>query len=202
MSGDVFYFTCERLMGLFWVLIQQFCFVCIKYAHDDIVTGDGKGRHLLIQQGIVFFILIFFCFQYELGFHQIPLTLFLNGTEYFPWTVRIILCGAMILFDSLLVLYFFRIVRVYRYGLGAARPTKYGDLIVLVFVAVLCAGYLYASISASLNHNFSMAQYNWIGRFFIQLANFFYIALEVSGALMAWKFLQRLRTQEGRRNAG
>lgn len=202
MSGNVFYFICERLMGLFWVLVQQLCFVCVKYTYDDIVTGRGQRKRLAVQQGIVFFAMVFFCFQYELGFSDIPLALFIKGTEYFPWVVRITLCCAMILFDSLLLLYVFRIVRVYRYGLKTAHPTQRGDLIVLVLVTILLGSYIYTSVHTSVNHNFSMAQYNWIGRFFIQLANVFYVALEVSGALIAWKFLKHLKAQEGRNDVG
>ena len=61
------YFLIERLMGLFWVGVQQFCFTCLKYAHDDIVLGDGKARKLLVFQLSAFALLVVFCFEPELG---------------------------------------------------------------------------------------------------------------------------------------
>lgn len=191
------FFMIERLMGLFWVLIQQFCFVCIKYAHDDIVKGDGGAKRLAISQALVFAALGVFCFERELGIGIISESLLSERIDYFPWSVRIAICGAMILFDSLLVLYFWRIVKVYRRGLSAAHATLPGDMAVLGFVLLLCCGYIRASIGASETFGFYMDHYLWIGRFFIQISNFFYIGLEVGGAILFWLFLKQLKADEG-----
>jgi len=178
-------------MGLFWVGVQQFCFTCLKYAHDGIL-GIGNTKRLVFIQLFSFVLLVLFCFEYELGSGYFWKTLRINKVEFDEWVVRVILCGAMILFDALLVLYFARIVRIYRYGLSSARPTLTVDLIIFAFVVVLCFSYLYGSITSSLRLGFDMDQYNWIGRFFIQISNFFYITLEVGGAFLAWSFLKQL----------
>lgn len=120
--------------------------------------------------------------------------LVVGGSDYFPWGVRISLCAAMVLFDSLLVLYFSRIVRLYRKGLSAARPTLPGDALLCSLVAVTAAGYIWLSISAASRFGLSMEEYMWIGRFFVQLCNFSYIALEALGALLFLLFLRRLRS--------
>ena len=182
----------ERLMGLFWVLIQQFCFVCIKYAHDDIVGGRGRVVRLAVTQVALFLVLLVFCFERETGLVFLSKMLAKSSVDYYPWAVRIAICSAMILFDALLVLYFWRIVRVYRGGLLVARDTLKGDFAVAVFVLLLGAGYVSCSVGASEHLGFAMRQYMWIGRFFIQLANFFYIALEVGGAVLFWLFLRKL----------
>jgi len=189
-------FLIERLMGLFWVAVQQFCFICLKYAHDGIL-GIGRTWRLLFSQLLVFALLVVFCFESELGSGYLKNALYINGVEFYGWTVRIAICGCMILFDSLLVLYFARIVRLYKFGLSAASPTLKGDLVVFAFVLVLCCSYLYGSIASSLRLSFDMYQYNWIGRFFIQISNFFYIALEVGGAILAWFFLKQLLRDKG-----
>ncbi|MCL2768244.1 MAG: hypothetical protein FWE49_05920 [Synergistaceae bacterium] len=186
----------ERLMGLFWVAVQQFCFACLKYAHDGIL-GIGNTRRLLISQLLAFALLAVFCFESELGTGYLSNVLYINKVSFYEWTVRITICGVMILFDSLLVLYFARIVRLYRFGITAASPTLKIDLAVFAFVALLCCGYLYMSITSALRLNFTMVQYNWIGRFFIQISNFFYIALEVGGAVLAWSFLRHLLRDKG-----
>ena len=188
-------------MGIFWVTVQQFCFACLKYAHDGIVLGDGRARRLLVSQLLVFALLFVFCFEWELGIAVASKAMLIGGTDYYPWTVRFTICGMMILFDSLLVLYFARIVRVYRRGLSSARPTLPGDMAVSAFVAALCGGYLYFSITAARRLGFDLSTYLWIGRFFIQISNFFYIALEVGGALIIWSFLRQVRKDEDPDNA-
>ena len=189
----------ERLMGLFWVMVQQFCFTCLKYAHDNIV-GTGKTVKLLITQLLVLVILVVFCFETELGSGYLEDVLEINDIDLYAWVVRVTICGVMILFDWLLVLYFARIVRLYRRGIAAASPTLRGDLMAIVFVAVLCCAYLYLSITSSLRLGFDMDQYNWIGRFFIQISNFFYIALEVGGAVLAWFFLKQIMHDRNTKN--
>ena len=188
----------ERLMGLFWVLIQQLCFVCIKYAHDDIVRGRERAVRLAATQAALFLVLLVFCFEREIGLPFFSKTLAKPSVDYYPWAVRIAICSAMILFDALLVLYFWRIVRVYREGLAVARGTLKGDLAVAAFVLLLGAGYVACSVGASERFGFAMRQYMWIGRFFIQLANFFYIALEVGGAILFWLFLRKLLDRRDR----
>ena len=189
----------ERLMSLFWVMVQQFCFTCLKYAHDNIV-GTGKTRKLLLTQLLAFVLLIAYCFESELGNGYLRNALYINRVVFYEWTVRVVLCGVMILFDWLLVLYFVRVVRIYRHGIASAPPTWPGDLAVFVFVSVLSCSYLYFSITSALHLGFDMDQYNWIGRFFIQISNFFYIVLEVVGAVFAWLFLKQVTRDKGSRN--
>lgn len=179
-------------MGIFWVLIQQSCFVCIKYAHDDIVRGRGRVVRLVATQAVLFLALLALCFERETGLVFLSKVLARPPVDYYPWAVRIAICSAMILFDALLVLYFWRIVRVYRGGLAVARDTLKGDFAVAAFVVLLGAGYVACSVGASERLGFAMRQYMWIGRFFIQLSNFFYIALEVGGAILFWLFLRKL----------
>lgn len=186
-------FLIERLMGIFWVIVQQFCFVCVKYAHDDIAKGDGRVVRLAVSQCAAAIALSAFCFERELGAGLVSGPLSAGEYDYFPWTVRIVICGAMILFDSLLVLYFARIVRLYTGGLDAARSTLPGDLAVCLLISALCFGYIRLSVSAAVRYGFDMCQYMWVGRFFIQISNFFYIALEIGGAILMWSFFKRIR---------
>jgi len=185
-------FLIERLMCLFWIAVQQFCFACVKYAHDDIVSG-AKTWRIAASQAAALVLTVVFCFEPELNL-SFPSKLLLKGDmDYFPWVARIVLCGMMILFDALLMLYFYRIVRVYRRGLASARPTLPGDAALAALVTTLCCVYITAGIGASGRIGFDMSQYLWIGRFFIQISNFFYISLEAGGAFIMWTFLREAR---------
>jgi len=168
--------------------------------YDGIVFEESKVRKLLISQLLAFVLLIVFCFEYELGISFTSNALLIGRNDYYPWTVRIVLCGLMIMFDCLLVLYFARIVRVYRLGVAYARPTWPGDALVVVFVAILCGGYIYTSIDTASRLKFHIDTYLWIGRFFIQISNFFYITLEIGGALLIWFFLRQLVKDEKLKN--
>lgn len=111
--------------------------------------------------------------------------------NFYPWAMRITLCAAMILFDSLLLLYTFRIYKLYRGKL--ARPTFLPDLAVTLFICVICFGYIAGSIHASLTQHISMNAYLWVGRAFVQLSNFFYVPLEIAGAVLLYKFRRAVR---------
>jgi hypothetical protein len=112
-----------------------------------------------------------------------------SGTDYYPWGVRIFLCAAMVLFDSLLVLYFWRIVRVYKRGAAAVRRTWPADALLAALIFSAAAVYLYGSIGAAERLGLSSGEYVRIGRFFVQACNFSYIALESIGALLIASFL-------------
>ncbi|MDO4988784.1 MAG: hypothetical protein Q4E17_07170 [Synergistes sp.] len=187
------YFMIERLMGLFWVFIQLFSFCAIKYAYTDILENKGLSRTALLSSAVFFCLLVVYSFMPEFGMNKVPDMLIRGENFYFPWSVRIILCAAMIMFDALLVLYFARIVRIYRGGRRAARNTLSGDCAVAAFCVLLAFFYITGGISACEKYGFSMDEYLWIGRFFILLSNFFYITLEVSGAVMIMKFLNTLK---------
>jgi hypothetical protein len=188
-------FLIERLMGVFWVFVQQVCYVCVKYAHDDIAGRVGGVSRLIATQICAFLALLTFCFLRELGFDGATSVFRMTRFDAYPWATRIAICSAMILFDLLLVIYFARIVRIYRRGLSAARPTLPGDVAALAAVVLLGAGYFGLGTAATERFAFTMRQYVWIGRFFIQISNFFYVGLEVGGALLFWFFLKRLRTE-------
>ena len=182
-------------------MVQQFCFTCLKYAHDNIL-GTGKTRRLLLFQLLTLVIFCAFIFSPELTNDYIRKALNIRRVLFFEWAVRIAICGVMIVFDSLLVLYFARVVRLYSRGIASARPTLPADFAVVVFVAVLCCGYFYLSMDTSLRLRIHMDQYIWIGRFFIQISNFFYIALEIGGAVLAWSFLKHLKRDKSPRSDG
>lgn len=48
---------------------------------------------------------------------------------------------------------------------------------------------------------FDRLQYMWVGRFFVELANCAYIALEGTAALMFWKFIGELKRSGAGRDA-
>lgn len=189
-------FTIERLLELFWLAVQQFCFVWLKYAHDGAACGAGHGVRLTAEQCMVFLAFAVFSFQPELGLNFMSRFYDLRGIDYFAWIVRMTLCGAMVLFDALLVLYFSRLVRICRRGLPQDSSTLCGDLLLVLAVALPVIVYICAGIGASERHLFGWEQYMWVGRFFVALANCAYIALEGAAAVMFWRFVRKLEAQD------
>lgn len=189
-------FTIERIFELFWTLVQIICFSCVKYAHDDIAFGTGRGVRIAAVGGMTVLVLATASFLPELGFYA-PLRWDVGGVEYYAWAVRMSLCAAMMFFDLMIVLYFYRITRLYKKGLSAARGTFLVDVAVFTLFVVSAGVYICASTSASVRLGFSWMEYRWVGRFFVEMANFFYLALESAGAVLLWKFLAYLKEERG-----
>ena len=189
-------FTIERLMGLFWVLIQQICFSGLKWVYQDISEKATSIRRLFLLQGGSFFLLCLLCFGRELSLPFFPTLLLFGERDFYPWSVRILLCSAMILFDALIVLYFYRLLRLYEGNPLREKSPVPNDLGVVFFVGSLFLLYTAFSIKTILHHDLSMWDFVWIGRFFIQISNLFYITFEVGGALLFWRFLKRTRLEK------
>lgn len=194
-------FTIERLLELFWLAVQQCCTVGLKYAYDGAVRGVGRGVRLSAIQCMVFLAFAVFAFQPELGLNFMSGFYNVRGIDYFAWIVRMTLCAAMVLFDALLVFYWCRMVRVYRFGVPSSSATLCGDLLLAAAVLLPSCVYIWGSISASEKFMFDRLQYMWVGRFFVELANCAYIALEGTAALMFWKFIGELKRSGAGRDA-
>ena len=189
-------FTIERLMGLFWVLIQQICFSGLRWVYQDILEkGTSIRRFFLLQMGCFFFLCLL-CFGRELSLPFFRTLLLVGERDFYPWSIRILLCSAMILFDALIVLYFYRLLRLYEGNPLQEKSAIPKDIAVLFFVSSLFLLYTVLSIQTVLRHNLSMWDFVWIGRFFIQISNLFYITFEVGGALLFWRFLKRTRSEK------
>ena len=141
-----------------------------------------------MTQIILFAVLVILSFEQELSIKFLSSMLIFGRKNFYAWTIRITLCAAMILFDSLLLLYTFRIYKLYRCGLACVHSTIWADFAVTLFVCLICAGYIAGSIHASLTQRISMNAYLWVGRAFVQLSNFFYVPLEIAGAILLYKF--------------
>jgi len=191
---DVFFI--ERFLCLFWLAVQQVCFACIKYAYGDIVGTKATLRTEMARNVTLFSLIAVLSFMRDLFPGTSGALFAANGTDYYPWAVRIFLCAAMVLFDSLLVLYFWRIVRVYKKG-AAARRTWPADALLVAFIFSAAAVYLYGSIGAAGRLGIPPEDYVRIGRFFVQVCNFSYIALESIGALLIASFLLGMRKRRG-----
>lgn len=187
-------FLIEKSMGLFWVLVQQVCFCGVGYVYGDLARGSAfPVRRFLLRQAAVFAVLCALCFERELGIPFLSSMLIIDGRDFYPWAVRITLCSMMILFDALLLVYTWRVYGIYTRGRQTVRPTWRGDLCVVIGVGLLCVLWIHRSIATTLLHNLSMWDYTWMGRAFIQLSNFFYVPLEIAGAILLYFFRKAVR---------
>ncbi len=193
MTSSETIFLAEKSMGLFWVLIQQICFCGVGYVYGDLVRESFGRRDFFLRQGIFFFVLCLLCFEKELGISLLSGALTIGERNFHPWAIRILLCSVMILFDALLLLYTWRIYRVCIRGRKAIRPTLPVDLCLVAGMAFLCVAYIRQSIDTALLHDLTMWNYTWLGRAFIQLSNFFYVPLEIAGAILLWFFRKTVR---------
>ena len=197
-----FIFLMEKSLGLFWVLIQQGCFCGVKYIYEGLIP-DGQGLRRIVAAQVFFFAaLTALCFERELGLALLSSALKYGDRDFYPWAMRITLCSAMILFDALLLLYAFRIYRLYRRGLAAAGPTLPADAALALLTCALCVAYTAGAIHATLVRDIPMDDFYWTGRAFIQLSNFFYVPLEITGAVLLYRFWRTVRENTGRDKEG
>ncbi len=166
----------DKSLELFWVLIQQCCFCGVKYIYEGLIPNGQSLKRIILTQVIIFAVLVILCFEQELSIKFLSSMLVFGRKTFYPWAMRITLCAAMILFDSLLLLYTFRIY----------------------FICVICFGYIAGSIHASLTQKISMNAYLWVGRAFVQLSNFFYVPLEISGAVLLYNFWRAVRDNKAK----
>ena len=191
-----FIFLIDKSLLLFWVLIQQCCFCGVKYIYEGLIPNGQSLKRIIMTQVIIFAVLVILCFEQELSIKFLSSMLIFGSKSFYAWAMRITLCSAMILFDSLLLLYTFRIYKLYRGGI--VRPTFFADFMLTLFICVICFGYIAGSIHASLTQNISMKAYLWVGRAFVQLSNFFYVPLEISGAVLLYKFWRAVRDNKAK----
>lgn len=193
MNSPDLIFLIEKLMGLFWVFIQQICFCGVGYVYGNLVHPDRGSQKFFGRQAIAFLVLCLLCFERELGIPFLSSLLLLEEGDFYPWAILIILCSAMILFDALLLLYTWRVYRVYRRGTRSIGRTFPVDLCFIVAVGTVCCMYIRRSIDVTLLYGLSGEEYIRIGRAFIQLSNFFYVPLEITGALLLYFFRRAVR---------
>ncbi|MBQ6774740.1 MAG: hypothetical protein IJP48_11875 [Synergistaceae bacterium] len=160
----------------------------VKCVYEKLIPNGQSLRRIVMTQVILFIILVILCFEYELSIKFLSSLLLFGRRNFYPWSVRIILCSAMILFDALLLLYTFRIYRLYKFGFESLSPVFPVDLALTLIICLICSGYIAGTIHASLTRNISMRSYVWLGRAFIQFSNFFYVPLEITGAILLYKF--------------
>ena len=194
-----FVFLIEKLLGLFWVLVQQSCFCVVKYVYEGLIPNGRSLRYIVSLQLVFFAFLVLLCFEEELGLKFLSLMLKTGRRNFYPWAVRVALCSAMILFDALLLLYGFRIYRLYKYGITALSSTLIIDFILTLSVFAVCVIYTACMIHAALARNISMNIYMWMGRAFIQFSNFFYVPLEITGAVLLYKFYKAVHENKNDR---
>ena len=193
-----FIFLMEKSLGLFWVLIQQGCFCGVKYVYEGLIPKGQSLRRIVAAQAAFFAVLVVLCFERELGLAFLSSALRFGDRDFYPWAMRIALCSAMILFDALLLLCAFRIYRLYRRGLAAARPTLPADAALFLLTGALCVAYTAGIIHATLANDLPMDDFYWMGRAFIQLSNFFYVPLEITGALLLYRFWRAVQENVSR----
>ncbi|GHV38796.1 hypothetical protein FACS1894187_18040 [Synergistales bacterium] len=186
-------FLAEKLMGLFWVLVQQVCFCGSKILYESLSRGSARVKRILFFQCAIFIAFCAVSFEWELGVPFLSFALCIGERDFYPWAVRVILCSGMILFDALLTLYIYRIYRLCRDGERSFRPVFLWDFFVFFCIAALCVGFIAQSVSTTLVHDLDMdLEFTWLARAFVSFSNFFYVPLEACAAAVlfrAWRLI-------------
>ncbi|MDR1732959.1 MAG: hypothetical protein LBR61_12805 [Synergistaceae bacterium] len=195
MEAPQVVFLIEKSMGLFWVLVQQICFCGARYLYEGLLS-DRSLRRFYAGQFVIALLFVCLCFERELGLPFFSSWLVVGTRDFYPWAVRITLCGVMIAFDMLLLLHVYRVFRIYKRG--RVRFASWADGAIVAGTGLLCVVYIWRSIRATLAFNLSIDDYTWIGRAFIQFSNFFYMPLEIGAAFIFYAFLKTLRREKHR----
>ncbi|GHS90954.1 hypothetical protein AGMMS49957_17640 [Synergistales bacterium] len=188
MDSSETLFLAEKLMGLFWVLVQQTCFCGTKILYESLSRERARVRTILFFQCVIFLAFCAVSFERELGIPFLSSALWIGERDFYPWAVRVILCSGMVLFDALLALYIYRIFRLCYDGHTAFCPTFLWDTFVFLCVTAVCAGFINQSVSTTIAHDLDMdMEFTWIARSFLAFSNFFYVLFETCAAAVLFR---------------
>lgn len=183
-------------MALFWILVQQVCMSCIKWVYEDIAGRTPRRARFLALNACFFAALIAMALDPQFGFHFISGNLPPAVRAIYPRLNWNFFCYVMLLLDGLLVLYGWRIYRLYMAPAPVApRPgvVLAQDALLVGAFTILFAGYHAGMIETVLHHTVRPVGIFAMQFFFVKIANFFYAAFEGILAVLLWRIYRRIR---------
>ena len=198
MSGIYLFAT---IMVLFWILVQQICLCCIKWAYEDIL-GRGAGVRRYIAANVAAFL---FCLLLAFGcqFDVDPIfPLLPSGLHAIYHRLRWnFFCNVMLMLDALLVAYALRIYRLYMSPspeAGSKKGVFFADLLIGGAFFGFFLLYHWGLCVTVQRHTLSLVALDTIQFFYIKIANFFYAFFEGTLAVLLWKIYRRIERSEVR----
>lgn len=192
----------SNIMALFWILVQQVCLCYIKWAYEDMMGRASRMRAYMALHGVFFVFLLSVGFDLLLGldfvYGRLP-----EGALFFYGRLKWnFFCEVMLVLDALLVVYAWRMYRLYMReegsSLEASSPMRVRawDIVVIVVFFAPFLWYHAGMTEAALRHGLDDEQVRTLQFFFIKVANFFYALFEGTAAVLLWR-IYRLVRREG-----
>lgn len=193
----IYFFS--MVMVLFWILVQQICLCCIKWAYEDILGNSGVVKWFVAANVALFFCCVLFAFDSRLAvalvYESLP-----TGVRHIYDRLRWnFFCSVMLILDGLLIMYGFRIYKLYMSQVPAVRPrlaVGIGDFVAGGIFLVFFGVYHYGMASVAMSHRLSEVDLYAIQFFYIKIANFFYAFFEGTLAVLLWRVYRRIKSSE------
>lgn len=189
------------VMVLFWIFVQQVCLCCIKWAYEDILGHGERIKKYAAINIVIFMLCVLYAFDQQLGidvlynmFHK----RLLFAYHRFRWNF---FCGAMLVLDSLLLMYALRIYKLFMSSnpRPASRLAVFtGDCLVGGAFFAFFLVYHWGMGSVFYSHWLSVESHDAIQFFYIKIANFFYAFFEGMFAVLLWRIYRVIKQEEVR----
>jgi hypothetical protein len=182
-------------MFLFWILVQQVCLCCAKWAYEDILGRTSTKRYVAFH-AVIFLTLVILAFDTLFGVDIVFGMLPIGALRFYGRLKWNFLCDVMLILDALLVFYGLRIYRMYmseRPKTPSRTRVRTEDFIVAAGFLLFFIAYHRGMTDAILTYNLSGAAVRRLQFVFIRICGFFYMLFEGSGAVLLWRVYMKSR---------
>lgn len=180
-------------MALFWVLVQQTCLGCARWACDDLGGTKRPLKPFLRGQG-AFFLLLALLAAADLAGLVPRLHHHTNNSPSLVWQF---LCTAMLVLDGGLLAYEWRFYRLHASGAsGAGTDRAWGVFLLWGGLCLALYGVYFAgAVSVAWRHSLDLREWGHLCLFYFRIVNTLYLILEGSMGLVAFLLWRNLRRE-------
>lgn len=177
---------------LFWILVQQTCLLCARWACDDL-SGRKKPLALFLAAQALLFLIVSTAAVSDLAGWLPRLHEHTNNSPSMVWQF---LCTVMLALDGGLIAYAWRFYRLH--VLKGNLPV---DNALKLFVAwgtvclLLYGAYFAPALSVATRHSLTLREWEYICLFYFRIVNTCYLILEGAMGLVAFLLWRNLRKE-------
>jgi len=179
-------------MVLFWVLVQQTCLFCARWACDDL-SGEKKPLAPFCAAQAILFLIVSTLAVGDIADWIPRLHEHANNSPSMVWQF---ICTVMLALDGGLIAYAWRFYRLH--ALKGKHPK---DTALTLFVAwgtvclLLYGAYFLPALSTAVRHSLNLWEWEYICLFYFRIVNTCYLVLEGAMGFVAFSLWRNLRKE-------